>query len=71
MSWYLIVLLIIFYIVMWSITTIILTRLAKSSNSELWIPFGAIWPLVLMCVPLVAVILLVEEVVDKYGYKEE
>ena len=70
MSWYLIVLLIILYIVMWCITAIALSRLTKSSDPE-WNLFGMVWPAVLMCVPFVAVILLVAEVVDKYGYKED
>ena len=70
MSWYLIILFIIFYIVMWSITAIALSRWTKSSDPG-WNALGMVWPLVLAVVPFVAVILLVAEVVDKYGYKEE
>ena len=70
MSWYLIVLFIILYIVMWCITAIALSRFAESSDPD-WIVIGIAWPAVLVCVPFVAVILLVAEVVDKYGYKEE
>lgn len=70
MSWYLIALLIVFYIVMWSITTVAFTRWAKNSDPG-WVAVGTIWPLVLVCVPFVAVILIVDKIVDKYGYKEE
>ena len=70
MSWYLIVLLIIFYMVMWIITTIAFTRWAKNSDAG-WLLIGAVWPLTLMSIPLVAVILFVDKIVDKYGYKEE
>ncbi len=66
MSWYLIVLLVIFYIAMWSITAIVVTRYVKSSEPE-WIVLGLIWPIVLIFVPFV----IVEKIVDKYGYKEE
>ncbi len=69
MSWYLIVLLIVFYIVMWIITTIAFTRWTKSSDPG-WIVAGAVWPLVLMSVPFVAMFLFVAKIVDKYGYKE-
>ena len=55
---------------MWSITTIILTRLAKNSDPE-WIAFGMVWPLLLMGVPFMVVTLFVIKIVDKYGYKEE
>jgi hypothetical protein len=70
MSWYLIVLFIILYIVMCCITAIILSRFAESSDPQ-WIALGMAWPAVLMCVPFVAVILLVAKIFDKYGYKEE
>ena len=70
MSWYLVVLLIVFYIMMWSITAIAFTRWAKNSDPE-WILLGMVWPLVLICIPLLAVILIVDKIVDKYGYKEE
>lgn len=70
MSWYLIVLLIILYIVMWSITAIALSRLTKSSDPG-WNALGMVWPLVLMCIPFIAVILFVEIIVNKYGYKKE
>lgn len=70
MSWYLIVLLIILYIIMWCITAIALTRWSKNSEPG-WIALGFVWPLVLTAIPFVAVILLVEKIVDIYGYKEE
>jgi hypothetical protein len=70
MSWYLIVLLIVFYIAMWIITTIAFTRWSKNSDAD-WLAIGAFWPFALACVPLVAVILFVSKIVDKYGYKEE
>ena len=63
MSWYWIVLLVIFYIVMWTITTIAFTRWAKNSDTG-WIVVGAMWP-------FVAVPLFIAKIVDKYGYKEE
>ena len=70
MSWYLIILLIIFYIVMWIITTVSFTRWAKNSNAG-WLVAGAVWPLILIYVPFVAVIWFVAKIVDKYGYTEE
>ena len=70
MSWYLIILLIVFYIAMWIITTIAFTRWAKSSDAG-WLVVGAVWPLTIMSIPFVAVILLVTKIVNKYGYKEE
>lgn len=69
MSWFLIVPLIVFYIAMWIITTIAFTRWAKNSNAG-WLVVGAIWPLTLICIPLVAVIWFVVKIVDKYGYRE-
>ena len=70
MSWYLIVLLVVFYIAVWIITTIALTWLAKNSNTE-WLIIGMLWPFVLVCIPFIAVIGLVDKIADKYGYKEE
>lgn len=67
MSWYLIVLLIVFYIVMWSITAIVLTRITKSSDPEIWTAFGVVWPLILMCVPFIAGFMFVNKIADKYG----
>ena len=70
MSWYLIVLLIIFYMVMWIITTIAFARWAKNSDAG-WLIVGAVWPLTLTCIPLVAMILFVDKIIDNYNYKEE
>ena len=70
MSWYLIILFIILYIVIWSITAIALSRWTKSSDPG-WNALGMVWPLVLMVIPFVVVILLVEKIVNKYGYKKE
>lgn len=70
MSWYLIVLFIVFYIVMWSVTSIAFTRWAKNSDAG-WLVVGLGWPLILVCIPLLAVILFVSKIVDKYGYKDE
>lgn len=70
MSWYWIVLLVIFYIAMWIITTIAFTWWAKNSDAG-WLVGGAMWPFVLVCIPFVAIFLFVNKVVDKYGYKEE
>ena len=70
MSWYLIVLLIVFYIIMWIITAIAFSRWAKSSDDGYFV-MGALWPLVAMCIPLAVVVLFVKEIVDKYGYKKE
>ena len=70
MSWYLIVLLIIFYIAMWIIITIAFTQWAKNSDAG-WLVAGALWPLALICIPFVAVILFVSKIVDKYGYREK
>lgn len=70
MSWYLIVLFIVFYIAMWIITTIAFTRLAKDSDAG-WLIVGALWPLTVIFIPLAIILLLVKTIVDKYGYKEE
>lgn len=74
MSWYVITLLVILsiivYIVVWSLTTLALGRWAKNSDPG-WIVAGMLWPIVLVCVPFVAAILFVEKIVEKYGYRGE
>lgn len=55
---------------MWIITTVSFTRWAKNSNAG-WLVAGAVWPLILIYVPFVAVIWFVAKIVDKYGYTEE
>jgi len=67
MSWYWIVLLVIFYIVMWIITAIGFSRWAKNSDPG-WIALGMVWPLVLVCIPIVCLICVI---VEKYAYKED
>ena len=70
MSWYWIVLLVIFYIVMWIITTIALSRWSKNQDPE-WVFVGALWPSILCICPLICLFYIIEKIVNKYGYKEE
>ena len=69
MSWYWIVLLVIFYIVMWPITSIAFTRWAKNSDTG-WLAVGALWPLILCAIPFVFTAIIIEKIVNKYGYKK-
>lgn len=70
MNWYWIILLMIFYIVMWTITAIAFSRWSKNTDAG-WLVVGALWPLVLCVVPFVSIICVVEKIVNKYGYKED
>ena len=70
MSWYWIVLLVIFYIVMWTITAIAFSRWSKNPDAG-WILVCALWPLVLCACPLISLFCIIEKIVNKYGYKEE
>lgn len=70
MSWYWIVLLVIFYIVMWIITAIAFSRWSKNPDDG-WLFISALWPLVLCAIPLVFTVYIVEKIVNKYGYKED
>ncbi len=70
MSWYEIVLFVIFYIVMWIITAIVLSRWSNNTNPE-WVYVGLVWPFILCACPLIFLINIVGEIVNKYGYKED
>lgn len=70
MSWYWILLLVIFYIVMWIITSIIFSRLFENSDEERMI-VGFFWPFALLVSPFFILYIVVEKIVDIYGYKED
>ena len=70
MRWYWIVLLVIFYIVMWTITSIIFSRVFETSDDET-ILVGLFWPLALLVTPIFIILIIVEKIVDIYGYKED
>lgn len=70
MSWYMIILLIALYIVMWVITSVAFSRWMESASPG-WAFVGFIWPFVIASIPLVILILAVEAIVKKYGFKED
>lgn len=70
MSWYMIILLIALYIVIWVITSVLLSRWAKNASPGR-VYVGLFWPFVIVIIPLLILILAVEEIVKKYGFKEE
>lgn len=70
MSWYWIVLLVIFYIVMWTITSTIFSRVFENSDEERML-VGLFWPLALLISPIFIIYIIVEKIVDIYGYRED
>jgi hypothetical protein len=65
-----IILLIALYIVMWVITSVALSRWTKSTAPG-WVAVGLLWPFVIVTIPFLLLILAVEEIVKKYGFREE
>lgn len=70
MSWYMIILLIALYTVMWVITSVGFSRWAKNADPG-WVVVGLLWPLVIATIPFMILILAVEKIVKKYGFKED
>lgn len=71
MSWYWIVLIVIGYVLLSAVTGIILSRVAKCTDSMINVSFGLFWPLVVILLPIVMLIILLDKIVDRYGYKED
>lgn len=70
MSWYMIMLLIALYIVIWVITSVALSWLTKNASPG-WVYLGLIWPFIIALIPFLLLILAVEAIVQKYGFKED
>lgn len=71
MSWYWIISLIVFYIVMWTITAVVVSRLTECDIRENCVIIGIFWPIVLLWVPILVIAFFIGNIVEKYGYKEE
>ena len=50
-------------------TSVMFSRWSKNASPG-WVFVGAMWPLVILSSPIVALILAVDAIVKKYGYKE-
>ncbi len=71
MSWYWIVLIVVCYVFLSAVTGIISSRIMKSADSGMSVLFGIFWPLLIILLPIIMLIILLYEIVDKYGYKEK
>lgn len=71
MSWYIIVLLVFLYIVIWILTSIILSRKWKRKNSiDDATLYGMMWPFIIMGSPFIPLKFVIMKIVEKFGYKE-
>lgn len=72
MSWYIIVLLVFLYIVIWILTSVILSRKWKKKNSiDDAVLYGMMWPIIVMVSPLILLYFIIMKIVEKFGYKED
>lgn len=72
MSWYIIVLLVFLYIVIWILTSVILSRKWKRKNStDDAVLYGMIWPIIVMVSPLILLNFVIMKIVERFGYKED
>ena len=71
MSWYWIVLIVVCYVLLSAVTGIVLSRVAKDAESGLIVLIGMFWPLIVISLPIMVLIILLYEIVDKYRYKED
>lgn len=71
MSWYWIVLIFVCYVLLSAVTCIVLSIVTKNTDDSIIVLFGMFWPLVVLLLPIITLILLLYEIVDRYGYKEE
>lgn len=71
MSWYWIVLIGAFYVLLSAVTCVVLSRATKITDGELIVSLGIFWPLLVIALPIIMLIILLEKLVDKYGYKEK
>lgn len=72
MSWYIIVLLVFLYIVIWILTSVILSRKWKKKNSiDDAVLYGMMWPIIVMVSPLILLNFVIMKIVEKFGYKED
>lgn len=71
MSWYWIVLIFVCYVLLSAVTCIVLSIVTKNTDDSIIVLFGMFWPLVVLLLPIVTLILLLYEIVDRYGYREE
>lgn len=72
MSWYIIVLLVFLYIVIWILTSVILSRKWKRKNSiDEATLYGMMWPIIIIGSPLILLDFVIMKIVEKFGYKED
>lgn len=72
MSWYIIVLLVFMYIVIWILTSVILSRKWKRKNStDDAALYGMMWPIIVMVSPLILLNFVIMKIVERFGYKED
>lgn len=71
MSWYWIVLIVVYYVLLSAVICTILSKLAKDIDDGIIVLFGICWPLIVILLPIIILIILLYETVDKYRYKEE
>lgn len=70
MSWYMIIMLMALYIVIWVTTSVALSKWTKNASPG-WVFVGLMWPFVIVTIPLLILLLVVEAIVKKYGFKED
>ena len=71
MSWYWIILIVVCYVLLSAVTCIVLSRVAKITDECITVLSGIFWPLVVILLPITMLMILLYEIVDRYGYKEE
>ncbi len=71
MSWYWIILIFVCYVLLSAVTCIVLSIVTKNTDDSIIVLFGMFWPLVVILLPVIMLIILLYEIVDRYGYKEE
>ena len=71
MSWYWIILIVVCYVLLSAVTCIVLSRVAKITDEYITVLSGIFWPLVVILLPITMLMILLYEIVDRYGYKEE
>ena len=71
MSWYWIVLIVIGYILLSAVACVVLSRTMKTTDNAIIVLFGMFWPLFIISLPIIILMILLNKIIDKYGYKEE
>ena len=71
MSWYWIVLIVICYALLSTIICVVLSKVAKSLDDGIIVLIAMFWPLVIMLLPVIMLIILLYEIVDKCRYNKD